>query len=135
MCTRGDHSQRSPDQHHRRKEDSGWEVREGEVGRYLAEDVANGKDGVDLVELVALERELFLHAGHVGIEQVGAVEVVGQVREAGEGENEEVELEKEEAFAGGSGSAIVGSRLGVEGRDCGWRVVGFVNRKSVFFRG
>ena len=56
-----------------------------EIGRDLAEDVADGEAGVDLVELVTAEGEGFFHAGDVGVGEGGAVEIIQKVGEAAEG--------------------------------------------------
>ncbi|KAI3479245.1 hypothetical protein L1887_58676 [Cichorium endivia] len=59
---------------------------------------ARGEHGVDLVELLAAEVEVLLHAGEVGVVEVGAVEVVGQEEERAERHDDQVDLADEAAL-------------------------------------
>jgi len=91
------HGEAAPEDHHEREPYPRLDVVQGEVGRNLAQDIAavlvsvdlldarycfasganspHGEAGVDLVELVSLEAKLRLHARHVGIGKVGAVQL------------------------------------------------------------
>lgn len=88
----GDHRKSTPEKHHSRKEISRSDVGHGQVGGNLADNVTNGEDGVDDIELVAMKGKLLLHAGHIRIGQIGAIEVVEEVGDAAEGEDKEVDL-------------------------------------------
>lgn len=45
------------------------------IRRELTEDIPNSKARVDLVELVANEPEIFLHAGNIGVGEVGSIKL------------------------------------------------------------
>lgn len=72
----GHHSQAGPDQHAGREEVSRLHIVQRQVGGDLADDVADREAGVDHVQLVAHEAEVFLHARDVGIAEVGSVQLL-----------------------------------------------------------
>ena len=84
-----------------REEVPGLDVVQGNVAGHLSDRVANCEDGVDLVELIALEVQLFPHTRHIGVVQIGSVKVVEEVHEAAKGEDEEVQLLDQLPLAGG----------------------------------
>lgn len=65
-----DHCQCSPQENHAREEDTWFDVVKGQVGWDLSDDIANCEDGIDLIELVSMEVQVFLHTGNVGIVQI-----------------------------------------------------------------
>lgn len=71
----GHHRQPSPPQHHAGEEDSGPDIVQRQVRWDLADDITHGEARVDLVQLVADEAYLLLHARNVSIREVGAIEL------------------------------------------------------------
>jgi len=78
--------------HTRREEDSWLDVVERNVAGDLRNCISHSEDGVDLVELISSEVELFPHASDIGIGQVRTIQVIEEVHQTAEGKNEEVEL-------------------------------------------
>jgi len=87
-----DHRKRTPEKNHGWEEVARPDVGHCQIGRDLADNVTDGKDGVDDIELVAVKGKLLLHTGYIRIGQVGAIEVVEEVGNAAEGEDKEVDL-------------------------------------------
>ena len=85
----------APDDHARREPEARPHELQREVVRELAKDVPAVEDGVDLVELRAVEAQVLAHAGDVRVGEVRAVEVVDPVHEADEGEDDGVGFEEE----------------------------------------
>jgi len=71
----------------------------------------NSEYGVDLIELVAFETQLFSHARHIRIVEVCAIKIVQKVHETAECEDEEVELLHQLALAW---RILVASKIGDE---------------------
>jgi hypothetical protein len=85
--------------HARREEVSRLDVVKRNITRYLSDGVTDCEDGIDLVELIALEVQLFPHARNIGVAQVGSVKVVEEVHKAAKCENEKVQLLDKLSFA------------------------------------
>lgn len=78
--------------HAGREEDSGFDIIQCDIAGHLTDGVADGEDGVDLIELISPEAQLFSHARNIGIVQICAVQVVEKVHKTAESKNKEVEL-------------------------------------------
>lgn len=87
-----DHRKPTPEKNHGREEVARPDVSHCQIGRDLTDNVTDGKDSVDDIELVAVKGELLLHARHIRIGQIGAIEVIKEVSDTAEGENKEVDL-------------------------------------------
>jgi hypothetical protein len=85
--------------HARWEENPRFHIVQQNVARHLANRVSDSKDGIDLVELIPLEAQLFSHPRNIRIVQVRAVQVVDEVHEAAKGKDEEVELLHQLSFA------------------------------------
>jgi len=86
------HRKRAPEKNHGREEEARPDVGHCQIGWDLADNVTDGKNGVDDIELVAVKGKLLLHTGHIRIGQVRAIEIVEEVGDATEGEDKEVDL-------------------------------------------
>jgi hypothetical protein len=75
-----------------RKEVSRLDVVKCNITRHLSDRVTNRKDRVDLVELIALEVQLFPHARDIGIVQVGSIKVVEEIHKTAKCEDKKVQL-------------------------------------------
>ena len=71
----------------------------------------NSENGVDLIELVSLEAQLFPHARNIRIVEVCAIKIVQKVHETAESKDEEVELLHQLALAW---RILVASKIGDE---------------------
>ena len=71
----------------------------------------NRENGVDLIELVPLETQLFPHARNIRIVEVCAIKIVQEVHETAESKDEEVELLHQLALAW---RILVASKIGDE---------------------
>lgn len=71
----------------------------------------DSKNGVDLIELVSLEAQLFPHARNIRIVEVCAIKIVQKVHETAESKDEEVELLHQLALAW---RILVASKIGDE---------------------
>lgn len=87
-----DHRKPAPEKNHSREEVARPDVGHCQIGRDLTDNVTDGKDGVDDIELVAVKDKLLLHTRHIRIGQIGAIEIIKEVSDAAEGEDEEVDL-------------------------------------------
>lgn len=87
-----DHRKPAPEKNHGREEVARPDISHCQIGRDLADNVTDGKHGVDDIELVAVKGKLLLHTGHIRIGQIGAIEVIKEVSNTAEGEDEEVDL-------------------------------------------
>jgi hypothetical protein len=67
------------------------------------------EDGVDLVELVAFEAQLFPHTRDVRIVEIGAVKIIQEVHKTAKSKDEEVKLLYELALAW---RILVASKIG-----------------------
>jgi hypothetical protein len=76
-----EHSQASPDYHHRREEISRLDIVEGKIRGDLTDHVAAGEDGVDLREFVSLKMKVFLHSRYVSIGEVATIKLIHISRE------------------------------------------------------
>ena len=95
-----DHCEPSPENHHRREEQARTEVGQGKIGRDLTDNVSHREDGVDLVEFIPLEVQLFAHSRHVGIVDIRTIEIISKVAQTAERQNEEIELAQQFGLAG-----------------------------------
>lgn len=87
--------QKPPTKTRRRQPDPRRDFLQDQIIRNLTKHVSAVENGVDLIQLRALEAEVLFHARDVGVVEVGAVEVVGPVHEADVGEEEPVDFAKE----------------------------------------
>lgn len=58
---------------------------ERDIAGDLADGIADRKDRVDLIELIALEMKLLFHPRDIGIVEVRSIQIVEKVHETAEG--------------------------------------------------
>jgi len=69
------------------------------------------KDGVDLIELVAFEVQLFPHTRNVRIVKIGAIKIIEEIHETAESKDEKIKLLHQLALAW---RILVASKIGDE---------------------
>jgi len=62
------------------------------TGWVNSHDITTGEDRVNDGELVAQEAQIFLHAGDIGLCQVGTIQIIHEVHHAAEGQNKKIQL-------------------------------------------
>ena len=94
VCSRGCKCQDRPDNLHCRNPNRRPDSSQGNIAGNFTEDIADGPQGLHVVELVAIQVKIFLHARNEGIVHVRLVEVLYEVSQRRECQDGSIELKE-----------------------------------------
>ena len=84
----------TPAENHSREEYAWTQVGQRQIRGDLTEYIADSEDSVYLIQLIAPEGELFLHATYIRVGQVGAIQIVEEISHAAERQDKPIDLDE-----------------------------------------